>query len=972
MEERRSSRKPGVEAYPLKLFFSKLKLWCRCCEVPDEVVGPLIAGRLQGRAQRIALELKLVRPDGTFDVGDAALVRLSVDEVIDPADGVTILQRHIPSGVQALCNTLRDAFGDTDEAQTTKALEVFFEHKRPHGQELQEFAAEWDLRYEDAKLKAGLDMNPVAKSYLWLKQSGLTQKHQDDLRLQVHGDLSRFNDLRALAIRLSRRVADRSGGSGDVFYEEDINYEHGASEDWYGWSDWDDDGYWAETWWHEDDWSNHDDGYQDGAWYEDDEEFYEAEEQPWTGDPASEPGYQGEDSQRSSMRSDGEAVYSAGSGRGKGSGPFGSGCYICGSKWHLAADCPVRGKGKGNGKPSTKGKGKGKFRKGKSKGKYKGKSSGKSAGKYRPQKGAWGSGKSSSWHPRYFVNYDHDYDYDEPSQLRHARVGLHLGDSPPKEPPRPPVPSTMTQHFDIKDPPGTRSEYFEDLLRLERAGKATTTVSTEDATATTLDQNAEASTAAPSKNLTFFFRTNEDNSDNEEGERHRTYHGQPETSDIFHTVGGRRRRGLIIDPGAANGLIGTETLRDLLNNIDKAKQVNDTLVWKPKQSEVTGVSGAADTTLGEVTLALPMIPGLESAHYKADVIGGEASMCPALVGNPALVNMKAVLASNWFSNKDGLLIIPDSENEMHMIRLLCTDSRHYLLPLDSETDAAQSSETFEKAKTFLMQAADKSKEKWNDVRTWFAWVTTPKRKRSQDVHRPQADDHDMHYQDMVDDVDLMNYQKSSDHDTRKKEVHFDVEKTPTATTTASPENVADSGAKADQIASGEKTPTATTTSRKNVIDSGASNDSEAVEVAPDQQFRFATQILSDEVLATSTIEAKFDTPTVYPGDSHPPGPPAQRAQKLDRQYKAIHEEFYNKSGYLPVSPENFHQWKQTTKAKKKAQFGKSAAALEGCLTSQCLLDSLWLSLWTSGMAGISATPAIKLCCWKLKVNCNLT
>ena len=912
--------KPGVESYPLKLFFSKLKLWYRCCEVPDEVVGPLIAGRLQGRAQRIALELKLVRPDGTFDVGDAALVRLSVDEVIDPADGVAILQRHIPSGVQALCNALRDAFGDTDEAQTTKALEVFFEHKRPHGQELQEFAAEWDLRYEDAKLKAGLDMNPVAKSYLWLKQSGLTQKHQDDLRLQVHGDLSRFNDLRALAIRLSHRVADRSGGSGDVFYEEDINCEHSAFEDWYGWSDWDGDGYWAEAWWHEDEWSNHDDGYQDGTWYEDDEEFYEAEEQPWTGDPASEPGYQGEDSQRGSTQSEGEAVYSAGSGRGKGSGPFGSGCYICGSKWHMAADCPVRGKGKGNGKPPTKGKGKGKFRKGKSKGKYSGKSSGKSTGKYRPQKGAWGSGKSSSWHPRYFVNYDHNYEYDEPPQLRHARVGLHLGDSPPKEPPRPPVPSARTQHFDIKDPPGTRSEYFEDLLRLERAGKAAVAMSMEEATAATSDQNAEASAAAPSKNLTFFFRTNEDNSDNEEGERHRTYHGQPETSDIYHTVGGRRRRGLIIDPGAANGLIGTETLRDLLKNIDKAKQVNDTLVWKPKQSEVTGISGAADTTLGEVTLALPMIPGLESAHYKADVIGGDASMCPALVGNPALVNMKAVLASNWFSNKDGLLIIPDNEKEMHMIRLLYTDSRHYLLPLDSETDADQSSEAFEKAKTFLMQAADKSKEKWNDVRTWFAWATTPKRKRSQDVHRPQADEHDMHHQDKDDDADLMNYQKNHDHDRRKKEVRFEVEETPTATTTTSLENVTDSGAKADQTASGRATPTATTTSRENVTDSGGPNYSEAVESSLDHQFRFATQVLSDEVLATSTIEARFDTPTIYPGDSYPPGLPAQKAQKLDRQYKAIHEEFYNKSGYLPVSPENFHQWKQTAKAKKKAQF----------------------------------------------------
>ena len=156
--------KPGLDSYPLKLFFSKLKLWYRCCEVPDEVVGPLIAGRLQGGAQRLALELKLIRPDGGYD---AALVRLSVDEVLDPNDGVTIIQHHIPSGVQAFCNALRDTYGDNDEQQTTRALENFFEFWRPHSQSLQEYAAAWELRLDEAKLRAGLDLNNVAKSYLW-------------------------------------------------------------------------------------------------------------------------------------------------------------------------------------------------------------------------------------------------------------------------------------------------------------------------------------------------------------------------------------------------------------------------------------------------------------------------------------------------------------------------------------------------------------------------------------------------------------------------------------------------------------------------------------------------------------------------------------------------------------------------------------------------------------------------------------
>ena len=72
--------------------------------------------------------------------------------------------------------------------------------------------------------------------------------------------------------------------------------------------------------------------------------------------------------------------------------------------------------------------------------------------------------------------------------------------------------------------------------------------------------------------------------------------------------------------------------------------------------------------------------------------------------------------------------------------------------------------------------------------------------------------------------------------------------------------------------------------------------------------------------ATSWLQRKFDTPTVYPGDCYPTGISDDKAQKLNRQYKAIREEYYTMSGYLPVTPENFHQWRQTTKAKRKTQF----------------------------------------------------
>ncbi len=70
---------PGLATCPLKRL-----IWYRLFEGADEQVRPLVAGRVRGRAQTIALNLRLPDPLGNVDVGDAALVRLSVDEVRGP------------------------------------------------------------------------------------------------------------------------------------------------------------------------------------------------------------------------------------------------------------------------------------------------------------------------------------------------------------------------------------------------------------------------------------------------------------------------------------------------------------------------------------------------------------------------------------------------------------------------------------------------------------------------------------------------------------------------------------------------------------------------------------------------------------------------------------------------------------------------------------------------------------------------
>ena len=43
---------PGDSQYPLRLYLEKLLLWYMTTTVEDEVVGPLIAGRLHGRSPK--------------------------------------------------------------------------------------------------------------------------------------------------------------------------------------------------------------------------------------------------------------------------------------------------------------------------------------------------------------------------------------------------------------------------------------------------------------------------------------------------------------------------------------------------------------------------------------------------------------------------------------------------------------------------------------------------------------------------------------------------------------------------------------------------------------------------------------------------------------------------------------------------------------------------------------------------------
>ena len=287
---------PNIPDYPLKNYFEKLRLWYRVFDGADEVVGPLVAGRLVGRAQKLAINLKLPRPhDNGFDVGDDALVRLSVEEVRDPMNPNNIIQHHIPSGVQALCNALRDAFGQSDQDMVSRSLESFFEFRRGK-MSLQEYSVEWDLRYDEAETRSNLQLNEVAKFYLFFKHSGLPSKFIEDVKLQIQGDLTRFTEARALALRLSQRS--------DVTLDGDHYYgEHqDGHEDWQ--EEWPEEYYdaWSENYYGDEDYEQ--------FWMDEEDAWYDYEEEQWpdNGDYWQEEADHQESAGSSGLHPDSEAI----------------------------------------------------------------------------------------------------------------------------------------------------------------------------------------------------------------------------------------------------------------------------------------------------------------------------------------------------------------------------------------------------------------------------------------------------------------------------------------------------------------------------------------------------------------------------------------------------------------------------------------------------------------------------------------
>ena len=80
-------------------------------------------------------------------------------------------------------------------------LDHFFDFRQQH-LPLYEYTTEFESRYDEARDKAGLEISDVGKSYFCIKSSAVTERHVDDLKTKIDGELSRRQDLRSLAIKL--------------------------------------------------------------------------------------------------------------------------------------------------------------------------------------------------------------------------------------------------------------------------------------------------------------------------------------------------------------------------------------------------------------------------------------------------------------------------------------------------------------------------------------------------------------------------------------------------------------------------------------------------------------------------------------------------------------------------------------------------------------------------------------------------
>ncbi|CAK0817055.1 unnamed protein product, partial [Prorocentrum cordatum] len=162
-------------------------------------------------------------------------------------------------------------------------------------------------------------------------------------------------------------------------------------------------------------------------------------------------------------------------------------------------------------------------------------------------------------------------------------------------------------------------------------------------------------------------------------------HNVHEVNTSYHSIKGTKRFGLLYDPGASSGIIGTDTVREYQQEILGGAEIES----RPTRAQFTGIDGKPTPGIGKAIVPL-RIPAMKDATFTGDMIGGMGSWCPALMPLPTSIRYRAIMFSAMFDNGDGILVIfPDNRRLGNRatpvyIRLLLTDSRRYIIPTDNQ------------------------------------------------------------------------------------------------------------------------------------------------------------------------------------------------------------------------------------------------------------------------------------------------
>ena len=93
----------------------------------------------------------------------------------------------------------------------------------------------------------------------------------------------------------------------------------------------------------------------------------------------------------------------------------------------------------------------------------------------------------------------------------------------------------------------------------------------------------------------------------------------PKTAAAFISIRGRRVFGVLIDPGASSGLIGSATLKSLATEVLKPAGRAHAARWKKSGTTCSGISAKTESSLGRVTIPIGL-KGFRRAFFSAGVI----------------------------------------------------------------------------------------------------------------------------------------------------------------------------------------------------------------------------------------------------------------------------------------------------------------------------------------------------------------